>query len=118
MTYKDTEHPEKQVVFHNRTKSDVLLDTFRAPNERGDKNLLNKEVFSLGYIYCLSIFNTNGILPDLFRGTMWFKKIVKIFKITLAFRFRNKAVMTNKSTETILTYPMTKMTKWKVEISK
>ena len=44
MTYKDTEHPEKQVVFHNRTKSDVLLDTFRTPNERGDKNLLNKEV--------------------------------------------------------------------------
>ena len=44
MTYKDTEPPGNQVVCHNRTKSDVLLDTFRRSNETDEKIPLSKKV--------------------------------------------------------------------------
>ena len=47
MTYKDSEPPQNQVVCHNRTKSDVLLDTFRRPNEMEEKMPLSSEKVNL-----------------------------------------------------------------------
>ena len=44
MTYKDSAPPGKQVVTHNRTTSDVLLETFRRPNDTEEKIPLGKKV--------------------------------------------------------------------------
>jgi len=43
MTYKDSAPPGKQVVTHNRTTSDVLLETFRRPNDTEEKIPLGKK---------------------------------------------------------------------------
>jgi len=47
MTYKDSAPTGKQVVTHNRTTSDVLLETFRRPNDTEEKIPLGKKVSAL-----------------------------------------------------------------------
>ena len=47
MTYKDSAPPGKQVVTHNRTTSDVLLETFRRPNDTEEKIPLGKKVSAI-----------------------------------------------------------------------
>ena len=47
MTYKNSAPPGAQVVSHNRTQSDVLLASFRQPNETEEKIPLSKKVLKI-----------------------------------------------------------------------
>ena len=53
MTYKNSAPPGAQVVSHNRTQSDVLLASFRQPNETEEKNKGRKSKIPIG-IECTS----------------------------------------------------------------
>ena len=59
MTYKDSAPPGKQVVTHNRTTSDVLLETFRRPNDTEEKIPLGKKVFAIYHWFSAK----NELLP-------------------------------------------------------